>query len=105
MTTDREMSLRFERSGNPAWGLFGGQTGAPPKASSTPHPCRRLLNTQPHPPPRRRRGQLLHHRRRGYGNPHDRNPQAVLDDLADGHISPTYARHHHRLNPQDLTRG
>ena len=30
MITDTELSLWFERSGSPAWGLFGGQGGAPP---------------------------------------------------------------------------
>ena len=31
-----------------------------------------------------------------YSNPLDRDPQAVLTDLADGHISPDYARHDYR---------
>ena len=39
----------------------------------------------------------------GYGNPLDRDPQAVQADLADGHISSAYARQHHRLDPQDPT--
>ena len=37
----------------------------------------------------------------GYGNPLERDPQALLADLADGHISPDYARRHHRLNAED----
>ncbi len=31
MTTDTGLSLWFVRSGNPAWGLFGGRDGAPPE--------------------------------------------------------------------------
>ena len=45
MTTDTEMSLWFERSGNPAWGLFGGKDGAPPEViinPRTPNEIRRL---------------------------------------------------------------
>ena len=45
MTTDTGMSLWFERSGNPAWGLFGGQAGAPPEVvinQGTPRETRRL---------------------------------------------------------------
>ena len=33
----------------------------------------------------------------------DRDPQAVQADLADGHITPTYARLHHRLDARNLT--
>ena len=39
----------------------------------------------------------------GYGNPLERDPQAVLDDLADGHISPDYAQQHHRLKCQEAS--
>ena len=39
----------------------------------------------------------------GYGNPLHGDPQAVQADLADGHISPDYARRHHRLNAKDPT--
>ena len=45
MTTDTELSLWFERSGNPAWGLFGGKDGAPPEVvinQGTPRETRRL---------------------------------------------------------------
>ncbi len=34
----------------------------------------------------------------GYGNPLERDPQAVLDDLADRHITPDYAHRHHGLS-------
>ena len=45
MSIDTEMSLWFERSGNPVWGLFGGQAGAPPEViinPGTPRETRRL---------------------------------------------------------------
>ena len=47
MTTDTRMSLWFERSANPAWGLFGGQDEAPPKSSSTPQPPERSAASRP----------------------------------------------------------
>ena len=45
MTTDTEMSLWFERSANPAWGLFAGQAGTPAEViinPRTPRETRRL---------------------------------------------------------------
>ncbi len=103
MTTDTEMSLWFERSGNPAWGLFGGKGGAPPEViinPGTPDEIRRLkTNRMP-----LRNGDTVRCYTGGgggYGDPLDRDPQAVLADLADGHISPDYARRHHRLNAED----
>ena len=103
MTTDTEMSLWFERSGNPAWGLFGGKGGAPPEViinPGTPGEVRRLkTNRMP-----LRKGDTVRCYTGGgggYGNPLQRDPQAVLADLANGHISPNYARRHHRLNAED----
>ena len=105
MTTDTEMSLWFGRSGNPAWGLLGGKDGAPPEVISSPQipeEVRRLkTNRMP-----LRKGDIVRCYTGGgggYGNPLQRDPQALLTDLADGHISPDYARRHHRLNSQDIT--
>ena len=103
MTTDTEMSLWFERSGNPAWGLFEGKAGAPPEVvinPGTPRETRRLkTNLMP-----LRNGDVVRCYTGGgggYGNPLDRDPQAVQADLADGHISPDYAHRHHRLQTDD----
>lgn len=99
MTADTEMSLWFERSGNPAWGLFGGRSGAPPEVvirPGTPEEIR-LLKTNRMP---LRKGDAVRCYTGGgggYGDPLERDPQAVLDDLADGYISPEYARRHHRF--------
>ena len=91
------MSLWFERSDNPAWGLFGGQGGAPPEViinPGTPNETRRLkTNRMP-----LRKGDTVRCYTGGgggYGNPLQRDPQA------DRHISPNYARRHHRLNAED----
>lgn len=105
MTTDTEMSLWFERSGNPAWGLFGGRAGAPPEVIINPGTLgeTRLLKTNRLP---LREGDTVRCYTGGgggYGNPLDRDPEAVLADLVDGHISPDYARRHHRLDGPDRT--
>ena len=90
----------FERSANPAWGLFAGQGGAPPEViinPGTPNEIRRLkTNRMP-----LRKGDTVrcYTGGGGYGNPLERDPKAVL---ADSHISPNYARRHHRLSSQDL---
>ena len=101
MTTDTEMSLWFERFGNPARGLIDGQAGAHPAVHhQSRHPGDPRTNRMS-----LREGDVVRCYTGGYGNPRHCDPQAVLDDLADGHISPDYARRHHRLSPQDLTRG
>lgn len=99
MTADTEMSLWFERSGNPAWGLFGGRSGAPPEVVIRPETPEevRLLKTNRMP---LRKGDAVRCYTGGgggYGDPLERDHQAVLDDLADGYISPEYARRHHRF--------
>ena len=93
----------FERSANPAWGLFAGQGGAPPEViinPGTPNEIRRLkTNRMPF-----REGDTVRcctGGGGGYGDPLERGPQAVLADLANSHISPNYARRHHRLNAED----
>ena len=76
MTTDTEMSLWFERSGNPAWGLFGGESGAPPEViinPGTPNEIRRLkTNRMP-----LRKGDTVrcYTGGGGYGNPLERDPK------------------------------
>ena len=100
MTTDTEMSLWFERSGHPAWGLFGGQGGAPPEViinPGTPRELRRLkTNRMP-----LREGDIVRCYTGGgggYGDPLERDPEAIRADLVDGHISSDYAQRHHGWN-------
>ena len=102
MTTDTELSLWFERSLHPAWGLFGGRGGAPPEViinPGTPREVRRLkTNRMP-----LREGDIVRCYTGGgggYGDPLERDPEAVLADLADGFISRSYAEEHHGINSQ-----
>ena len=47
MTTDTEMSLWFERSANPAWGLSAARTEHPPKVIINPEPPKRPTASRP----------------------------------------------------------
>ena len=103
MTTDTEVSLWFERSGHPAWGLFGGEGGAPPMVITNPDTPREVRRLKANRMPLRT-GDIVRCYTGGgggYGDPLDRDPQAVLADLADGHISPEYAERHHRMKAQE----
>ena len=89
-TTDTEMSLWFEPSGNPAWGLFGGKDGVPPEVVVNPR-NRRVIRRLETKRMSLREGELVRcytGGAGGYGNPLDRDPQAVQADFTDGHISP-----------------
>ena len=105
MTTDTEVSLWFERSGHPAWGLFGGEGGAPPMVITNPDTPREVRRLKANRMPLRT-GDIVRCYTGGgggYGDPLDRDPQAVLADLADGHISLEYADKHHRRSSQELS--
>ena len=103
MTTDTELSLWFERSGNPAWGLFGGQDGLPPKVIINPGSSREIRRLKANRMPLREGDRVRCYTGGGggYGDPLERDPGAVAADLADGHISEQYARKHHgRAHPE-----
>lgn len=97
MTTDTELSLWFERSGNPAWGLFGGQGGAPPKVIINPGADDETHRLKTNRTPLRTGDRVRCYTGGGggYGDPRERDPRAVSADLANGHISEEYARRHH----------
>jgi N-methylhydantoinase B len=71
-------------------GLFGGQPGAPSLNIIDPQTEARLLPTLPTQPITLRRDQVFRHVMAGgggYGNPFERDPTAVLDDVLDGNVS------------------
>ncbi|WP_219470064.1 hydantoinase B/oxoprolinase family protein [Nonomuraea rhizosphaerae] len=83
---DTSLSLWFERSVTPAWGLAGGSAGAPPRVTLDPGGPdeRELLKVNALPVPA---GTVLRCESGGgggYGPPADRSPEAVADDLAQG---------------------
>jgi N-methylhydantoinase B len=80
--------LWWERSRTPAWGLFGGQDGAPPEVVINPgrDDERRLLKTAG---TTLRRGDVVRGSTGGggFGDPAGRDRAAVEADLADGDVS------------------
>lgn len=93
-TDDAVLTLWFERSDTPAWGLVGGQDATPPEVTvneGTPDEVRALkLNAHP-----LSRGDVVITRTGGgggYGDPSERDPDAVSRDIDDRFISPEQAR-------------
>ncbi|MEU7893214.1 hydantoinase B/oxoprolinase family protein [Nonomuraea sp. NPDC049152] len=86
---DTSLSLWFERSVTPAWGLAGGTAGAPPRV--TLNPCtperREMLKVNALPV---KAGDVLRCESGGgggYGRADLRAPEAVADDLAQGMVT------------------
>ena len=92
---DLNFQTHFERTKTPQWGLFGGQDGAKPDVtihSPGEPPKSGVLKTS---------GILLKKGARvvartggggGYGNPLERNPAAVVEDVLNGYVSLQAAR-------------
>lgn len=88
------ISLWFERSKTPAWGLFGGGDATPPIVVLNPgrDDERRLLKASRLP---LRRGDVIRTMTGGgggFGDPRERDPDAVRRDLRNRHVTPQAAR-------------
>lgn len=83
------LTLWFERNITPPWGLMGGEAGRPSRVilgQSTPE--ERVLTKVNHLPVSK--GLVISARTGGgggYGRPHDRPIETVLDDLLDGYVT------------------
>lgn len=82
------VSLWFERSKQPAWGLFGGSDGAPTdvvvdRGQGEEH----ILKVNALPLPRGSRVRIQTGGGGGYGDPVLRDPHAIEQDLIDGYIT------------------
>jgi N-methylhydantoinase B len=92
--TDSDLFLWFERSVTTAWGLFGGQNGAGPNvtvnhADKEPEEYLKINGIKV------ANGTVIKSLTGGgggYGNAHERQPDAVLEDVMDGYVSVDYAR-------------
>ncbi len=92
--TDLTVSLWFERSRQPAWGLFGGEDAVGPEVVINPgRPDeRRLLKVNGMA---LNKGDVVVCRSGGgggFGDATERDLQAIADDLADGSVSTDHAR-------------
>ncbi len=85
---DLEMTLWLERSRMPAWGLAGGSAGAPTRGTVTVDGTDQdVVKCPPMHLPAGSRVRVMTGGGGGFGDPLQRDPRAVEDDLADGYIS------------------
>jgi N-methylhydantoinase B len=90
---DCDVSLWFERSKTPAWGLFGGKPGQPP-VNAIEGPQTRLspLKLKARTIPAGTLVKTMTGGGGGYGEARDRPPAEVLADVVDGYLSAEAAR-------------
>jgi len=83
------LSLWFERSRTPGWGLFGGAEGKPPQVSikAPGQPVRDSLKINAQSFPKDTVITVMSGGGGGFGPPEERSPDAVLRDIEDGHVS------------------
>lgn len=110
---DATAIVTCERGRVPPYGLFGGQPGRPARIVLNPGtPEERVLPTKT-PPIDLPAGTLVDYRPAGgggYGDPLEREPERVLDDVLDGYVSVESAREDygvvlHPTPDHDLTGG
>jgi N-methylhydantoinase B len=94
---DAQLSLWFDRSVTPGWGLFGGLAGAPPRVIINPGAPdeREHLKVSRLPLGRGDVVRCMSGGGGGFGDPLHRDPGSIEEDLADGFISDGYAARHH----------
>lgn len=90
LETDASASLWFERSVTTAWGLFGGKDGAGPGIKLTTDGATEdwVLKINVHPLPAGSVLRLETGGGGGFGNPLDRDPAKVREDVLDGYVTP-----------------
>lgn len=82
------VSLWFERSKQPAWGLFGGAEGVPTDVVvDRGHGEEHILKVNALPLPRGSRVRIQTGGGGGYGDPFLRDPHAIEQDVIDGYIT------------------
>ena len=87
---DVMLSVRSDKRAYPPHGLGGGREGAPSVNMLNPGTEERSLPVMLTQPVTMRKGDVFRHVMAGgggYGNPLERNPEAVLDDVLEGKVS------------------
>jgi N-methylhydantoinase B len=94
MRAPAQVSLWFERSETPAWGLFGGQPGAKPDVVINPGRAneRHLLKANAMPVEVGATVEVRTGGGGGFGNPLEREPGHVARDVLDGYVSSAAAK-------------
>jgi len=88
-----DLSLWFERTLTPSWGLFGGGDGSIPAVLMNPGTAAEelLLKVDSMPLTKGARFRVYTGGGGGYGFPWEREPRQVRDDVIDGYVSRTGA--------------
>ena len=84
------LSVRSDKRAYPPHGLGGGREGAPSVNMLNPGTEERSLPVMLTQPVTMRKGDVFRHVMAGgggYGDPMERNPEAVLDDVLEGKVS------------------
>jgi N-methylhydantoinase B len=102
------LTIRSDRRAHPPYGVQGGKPGAPSWNILNPGPAQRILPTLPMEAVRIKRGDVFRHLQAGgggYGNPLNRDPQRVLQDVLDEKVSLECARREYGvvIEPASLT--
>lgn len=94
-----QLSLWFERTLTPQWGLFGGQEGTVPGVVLNPGTDReqKILKSNMMPVPRGTRFRTHTGGGGGYGPPWKREPERVQQDVIDGYVSQSQAESAYRV--------
>lgn len=93
LADEATVTLLGDRHRQPPYGLFGGEPGTPARTILNPDGAAEDLQSKETRP--LRRGDVLSLRLAGaggYGDPAERDPAAIADDLADGYVTPEAAR-------------
>jgi N-methylhydantoinase B len=88
-----DLSLWFERTLTPSWGLFGGKDGAVPRVLMNPGTVdeKLLLKVDSMALAKDSRFRVYTGGGGGYGPPRERDPRRVRDDVIDGYVSRSMA--------------
>lgn len=89
------LTLRSDRRTHLPYGLQGGECGTPSWSILNPGPHQRILPTLPMEAVRLKQGDVFRHILAGgggYGNPLERDPELVLEDVLDEKLSIEYVR-------------
>lgn len=95
LQSDTYFGVRSDKRQFPPYGLFGGQPGGPSTNIVVSNDRERLIPTLPVDPITLNSNDVFRHIMAGgggYGDPLDRAPEQVLDDVLDGKVSAKHAR-------------
>ena len=95
LADDIYFGVRSDKTLHPPHGLFGGQTGSPAENRIRTSDGDHLLPPMPMKPINLQSGDVYRHIMAGgggFGNPFERDPERVRQDVIDGKVTPKHAR-------------